>query len=168
MFSLFIILPVTACHISSSSRPSSCQNVTVNLFSVGINFFFLSPLTSPSFLPCSLYSSVISLALSMPTRPFSSSCSFSALQSLSASQAPALSCVESLCCYQHGQSGCSRLARLLEQMTGQCQASANHCHASSRSNRWGRRRQETMITNPDEPAPPLGVKHLGCSHCFSP
>ncbi|XP_069009135.1 phospholipid-transporting ATPase IF isoform X2 [Embiotoca jacksoni] len=56
-------------------------------------------------------------------------------QSLSASQAQALSCVESLCCYQHGQSGCSRLARLLEHMTGQCKASANSCQASSRSNR---------------------------------
>ncbi|CAJ1061028.1 phospholipid-transporting ATPase IF [Xyrichtys novacula] len=56
-------------------------------------------------------------------------------QSLSAPQAQALSCVESLCCYQHGQSGCSRLARFMEQMTGQCQAGANHCTASSRSNR---------------------------------
>lgn len=56
-------------------------------------------------------------------------------QSLSASQAPGLSCVESLCCYQHGQSGCSRLARLLEQMTGQCQASASHCHFVGRNNR---------------------------------
>ncbi|XP_072245100.1 phospholipid-transporting ATPase IF isoform X3 [Leuresthes tenuis] len=56
-------------------------------------------------------------------------------QSLSASQAQALSCVESLCCYQHGQSGCSRLAHLLEQMTGQCKASASNCHASNRSNR---------------------------------
>ncbi|XP_028260688.1 probable phospholipid-transporting ATPase IF isoform X3 [Parambassis ranga] len=56
-------------------------------------------------------------------------------QSLSASQTQTLSCVESMCCYQHGQSGCSRLARLLEQMTGQCKASANNCHASSRSNR---------------------------------
>uniref|UniRef100_A0A665USL1 Phospholipid-transporting ATPase n=1 Tax=Echeneis naucrates TaxID=173247 RepID=A0A665USL1_ECHNA len=51
------------------------------------------------------------------------------------SQAQALSCVESLCCYQHGQSGCSRLAHFLEQMTGQCQGSTNHCHASSRNNR---------------------------------
>ncbi|XP_007544966.1 PREDICTED: probable phospholipid-transporting ATPase IF [Poecilia mexicana] len=57
------------------------------------------------------------------------------LQSLSTPQAQALSCVESLCCYQHGQSGCSRLARLLEQMTGQCKASVNNCHTSSRSNR---------------------------------
>ncbi|XP_043985992.1 phospholipid-transporting ATPase IF isoform X2 [Gambusia affinis] len=56
-------------------------------------------------------------------------------QSLSAPQAQPLSCVESLCCYQHGQSGCSRLARLLEQMTGQCKAGVNNCHASSRSNR---------------------------------
>ncbi|XP_050933333.1 phospholipid-transporting ATPase IF isoform X1 [Lates calcarifer] len=52
-------------------------------------------------------------------------------QSLSAPQAQTLSCMESLCCYQHGQSGCSRLARFLEQMTGQCQASGNHCHASN-------------------------------------
>ncbi|MED6244933.1 putative phospholipid-transporting ATPase IF, partial [Ataeniobius toweri] len=55
-------------------------------------------------------------------------------QSLSAPQAQALSCVESLCCYQHGQSGCSRLACLLEQMMGQCKASVNNCHISSRSN----------------------------------
>ncbi|KAG8003213.1 putative phospholipid-transporting ATPase IF [Nibea albiflora] len=55
-------------------------------------------------------------------------------QSLSAPQTQALSCVESLCCYQHGQSGCSRLAHLLEQITGQCQASANHCHTSSHNN----------------------------------
>ncbi|KAG7239951.1 hypothetical protein INR49_028146 [Caranx melampygus] len=91
-------------------------------------------------------------------------------QSLSAPQAQALSCVESLCCYQHGQSGCSRLARFLEQMTGQCQASANHCHTSSRSNRWGgRRRQQTMILNPDEPSPHHGFKNLGCSpDCYSP
>ncbi|XP_040895608.1 phospholipid-transporting ATPase IF isoform X1 [Toxotes jaculatrix] len=91
-------------------------------------------------------------------------------QSLSAPQAQGLSCVESMCCYQHGQSGCSRLARFLEQMTGQCQASANHCHASSRSNRWGgRRQQQTMIMNPDESSPPLGFKNLGCSSdCYSP
>ncbi|XP_068581068.1 phospholipid-transporting ATPase IF isoform X1 [Cebidichthys violaceus] len=56
-------------------------------------------------------------------------------QSLPAPQTQTLSCVESLCCYQHGQSGCSRLACLLEQMTGRCQASGNHCPASSRSNR---------------------------------
>ncbi|XP_044216664.1 phospholipid-transporting ATPase IF [Thunnus albacares] len=80
-------------------------------------------------------------------------------QSLSATQTQALSCMESLCCYQHGQSGCSRLAHLLEQMTGQCRASANHCHASS--NRWGGRQQQ-MILNPDEPSPPLGCKNLGC------
>ncbi|XP_034035363.1 probable phospholipid-transporting ATPase IF isoform X1 [Thalassophryne amazonica] len=59
-------------------------------------------------------------------------------QSLSDSQAEALSCVESLCCYQHGQSGCFRLARFLEQMTGQCQASANHCHVVSHGNRCWR------------------------------
>ncbi|XP_027145759.1 probable phospholipid-transporting ATPase IF isoform X1 [Larimichthys crocea] len=84
-------------------------------------------------------------------------------QSLSAPQTQALSCVESLCCYQHGQSGCSRLAHLLEQITGQCQASTNHCHTSSRNNRWGGRRrlQETMIMNPDEPSP-LGFTNLGC------
>ncbi|XP_035996732.1 probable phospholipid-transporting ATPase IF isoform X2 [Fundulus heteroclitus] len=57
-------------------------------------------------------------------------------QSLSAPQAQALSCVESLCCYQHGQSGCSRLARLLEQMSGRCKTGVNDCHASGhRSNR---------------------------------
>ncbi|XP_033847975.1 phospholipid-transporting ATPase IF [Periophthalmus magnuspinnatus] len=56
-------------------------------------------------------------------------------QPLSASQAPALSCVESLCCYQHGQSGCARLARLLEQVTGQCQNSAPHCPTVGRHNR---------------------------------
>ncbi|XP_014861118.1 PREDICTED: probable phospholipid-transporting ATPase IF isoform X6 [Poecilia mexicana] len=87
-------------------------------------------------------------------------------QSLSTPQAQALSCVESLCCYQHGQSGCSRLARLLEQMTGQCKASVNNCHTSSRSNRWGglQRRRETMIMNPDEPSFDLGSS----SECFSP
>ncbi|KAM7012873.1 phospholipid-transporting ATPase IF isoform 1-T1 [Tautogolabrus adspersus] len=91
-------------------------------------------------------------------------------QSLSAPQAQALSCVESLCCYQHGQSGCSRLARLMEQMTGQCRASANQCTASSRSNRWeGRRPQETMIMNPEERASPHGFKNLGCSpDCYRP
>uniref|UniRef100_A0A3B3X104 Uncharacterized protein n=1 Tax=Poecilia mexicana TaxID=48701 RepID=A0A3B3X104_9TELE len=50
-------------------------------------------------------------------------CMLCVFPSLSTPQAQALSCVESLCCYQHGQSGCSRLARLLEQMTGQCKAS---------------------------------------------
>lgn len=87
------------------------------------------------------------------------------LQSLSAPQAQALSCVESLCCYQHGQSGCSRLARLLEQMTGQCKAGVNNCHTSSRSNRWGglQRRRETIIVNPDELSFDLGSS----SECFS-
>ncbi|XP_008336448.1 probable phospholipid-transporting ATPase IF [Cynoglossus semilaevis] len=55
-------------------------------------------------------------------------------QSISA-PAETLSCVESLCCFQHGQSGCTRLAHFLEQMTGQCQDSVNHCQVSSRSNR---------------------------------
>ncbi|XP_061681285.1 phospholipid-transporting ATPase IF isoform X1 [Syngnathoides biaculeatus] len=50
-------------------------------------------------------------------------------QSLSAPQA--LGCVESLCCYQHGRSGCSRLVHLLEQMTGQCPTTSNHCDVSS-------------------------------------
>ncbi|XP_056269785.1 phospholipid-transporting ATPase IF isoform X4 [Pseudoliparis swirei] len=54
-------------------------------------------------------------------------------QSLSAPQT--LSCVESLCCYQHGQSGWSRLVRLLGEVTGRCQACASNCHVSSRSNR---------------------------------
>ncbi|XP_068599982.1 phospholipid-transporting ATPase IF [Brachionichthys hirsutus] len=49
---------------------------------------------------------------------------------------PALSCVESLCCYQHGQSGCSRLARLLDQVTGRRQASANDRHASGDTRTW--------------------------------
>lgn len=39
MFSLYIIVSVTACNTSSSSHPSSCQNVTMNLYCVGINFF---------------------------------------------------------------------------------------------------------------------------------
>ncbi|XP_077462574.1 putative phospholipid-transporting ATPase IF isoform X1 [Stigmatopora argus] len=56
-------------------------------------------------------------------------------QSLSAQQGQALGCVESLCCYQHGQSGCSRLVHLLEQMTGHSPTTSNHCDASSRSNR---------------------------------
>lgn len=62
---------------------------------------------------------------------------FIPLQSISA-PAETLSCVESLCCFQHGQSGCTRLAHFLEQMTGQCQDSVNHCQVSSRSNRWER------------------------------
>uniref|UniRef100_A0A8D3BD86 Phospholipid-transporting ATPase n=1 Tax=Scophthalmus maximus TaxID=52904 RepID=A0A8D3BD86_SCOMX len=53
------------------------------------------------------------------------------LQPTSTQKNQTLSCVESLCCYQHGQSGCSRLARFLEQMTGQCQAGASHCQADS-------------------------------------
>lgn len=60
-------------------------------------------------------------------------------QSLSAPQAQTLSCVESLCCYQHGQSGCSRLARFLEHMTGQCRTSADHHHrrhTTGHGNRW--------------------------------
>ncbi|XP_072294416.1 phospholipid-transporting ATPase IF isoform X1 [Eucyclogobius newberryi] len=56
-------------------------------------------------------------------------------QPLSASQAPALSCVESLCCYHHGQSGCSRLARLLEQVTGQCQSGTARCPTAERHDR---------------------------------
>uniref|UniRef100_A0A8C8DTX1 Phospholipid-transporting ATPase n=1 Tax=Oryzias sinensis TaxID=183150 RepID=A0A8C8DTX1_9TELE len=56
-------------------------------------------------------------------------------QSLSAPPAQALSCMESLCCYQQGQSGCSRLASLLDQMTGHCKAGASNCHTSSRCNR---------------------------------
>ncbi|CAL1593341.1 unnamed protein product [Knipowitschia caucasica] len=59
-------------------------------------------------------------------------------QSLSASQAPALSCVESLCCYQHGQSGCSRLVGFMEQMTGHCHNGAPHCASAGRHSRsWG-------------------------------
>ncbi|KAM4629382.1 phospholipid-transporting ATPase IF isoform 2-T2 [Polymixia lowei] len=57
-------------------------------------------------------------------------------QSIPAPETQALSCMESLCCYQHGQSGCARLARLLEQMTGECQASANHCRAWSNSENY--------------------------------
>ncbi|XP_051928703.1 LOW QUALITY PROTEIN: phospholipid-transporting ATPase IF-like [Hippocampus zosterae] len=57
-------------------------------------------------------------------------------QSLSSPQAKALSCVESLCCYQHGQSGCSRLARHLEQMSGRWPSASNHCDdASGRGSR---------------------------------
>ncbi|XP_059924077.1 phospholipid-transporting ATPase IF isoform X3 [Gadus macrocephalus] len=54
-------------------------------------------------------------------------------QSLSAQQSQGLSCVESLCCYQHGQSGCTRLARLLERVSGRCPAGASHCTADPRS-----------------------------------
>uniref|UniRef100_A0A3Q4IAB3 Phospholipid-transporting ATPase n=1 Tax=Neolamprologus brichardi TaxID=32507 RepID=A0A3Q4IAB3_NEOBR len=56
------------------------------------------------------------------------------LQPTSTQKSQNLSCMESLCCYQQGQSGCTRLARLLEQMTGRCKASANNCHTSSRNN----------------------------------
>ncbi|XP_024134568.1 probable phospholipid-transporting ATPase IF isoform X1 [Oryzias melastigma] len=67
-------------------------------------------------------------------------------QSLSAPPAQALSCMESLCCYQQGQSGCSRLASLLDQMTGHCKAGASNCHASSRCNRsWSD--TETFYSN---------------------
>lgn len=38
-FSLYIIVPLTACNMSSPSRLSSCRYVTVKLFCVGINFF---------------------------------------------------------------------------------------------------------------------------------
>ena len=128
-------------------------------------FSSLSPFTSS--VPLSFYSHHFTRLLWLF---FYALTIFSLQQSLSTSQAQALSCVESLCCYQHGQSGCSRLAHLLEQMTGQCKASASNCHASNRSNRWGgRRRQETMIRNPNEPSPSLGVKNLGCSpDCYSP
>lgn len=181
MFSLYLIVPVTACYMSSSSHPSSCQNVTVNLICVVLisSLFpsFSTHLSLFSF-PLFLFSCHFS-PYHCPTVHFtlSSLCSFcilppcfSFLQSLSTPQTQALSCVESLCCYQHGQSGCSRLAHLLEQMTGQCQGSANNCHSSSRGNRWGGpRQQETMIMNPDEPSPPLGFKNLACSRdCFSP
>ncbi|XP_078802201.1 putative phospholipid-transporting ATPase IF isoform X12 [Oryzias latipes] len=67
-------------------------------------------------------------------------------QSLSAPPAQALSCMESLCCYQQGQSGCSRLASLLDQMTGHCKAGASNCHTSSRCNRsWSD--TETFYSN---------------------
>ncbi|XP_049577216.1 phospholipid-transporting ATPase IF [Syngnathus scovelli] len=56
-------------------------------------------------------------------------------QSLSAPQAKALSCVESLCCYQRGQSGCSRLVGLLEQMSGRCPPAGDRCESSGHSNR---------------------------------
>lgn len=136
IFSLFIILPVLACNNSSCSHPLSSQNVTANpLFDIHFVFFSLFPyfclsplcpvsllfLSMPPTAPTTLF-----LLLLPPSPP--------SLQSLSSPQTPTLSCVESLCCYQHGQSGCSRLASLLEQVTG---AGGSHCHASSRSNRWG-------------------------------
>ena len=94
---------------------------------------------------------------------------FTFFQSLSA-PAQTLSCVESLCCYQHGQSGCSRLARFLEQMTGPCPAGDNHCPTSSSNNRWaGPRRLLSMIMKPAESPPPLGFKNLDSSaECCSP
>lgn len=140
---------------------SSCQcDSQTTLVLIPSIFFSLFPHFSFLLLVAFVFFSVL-----FPHHPL-----FTSLQSLSAPQAQALSCVESLCCYQHGQSGCSRLARFLEQMTGQCQASANHCHTSSRSNRWGgRRRQQTMILKPDEPSPHHGFKNLGCSpDCYSP
>uniref|UniRef100_A0A8C6P075 Phospholipid-transporting ATPase n=1 Tax=Nothobranchius furzeri TaxID=105023 RepID=A0A8C6P075_NOTFU len=88
-------------------------------------------------------------------------------QSLPAPQTQALSCMESLCCYQHGQSGCSRLAGLLEQMSGRCTASVNNCHASSRNNRWGGwPRPGAMVMSSDEPVPSLCVQKSGCSFDF--
>ena len=165
-------------YVILQSPLSSCQNVTVNLCCVGIHLFsFLSPLTFPSSpLFCFFVnmSSSLSSLYSLPLPPsdfshhplslfFHPLNLFALLQSLSTPQAQALSCVESLCCYQHGQSGCTRLASFLEQMTGQCQAGPNHCHMSSCNNRWGGRQQQqqTMIMNPDEPSPPLGFKKSG-------
>uniref|UniRef100_A0A3P9H4D8 Phospholipid-transporting ATPase n=1 Tax=Oryzias latipes TaxID=8090 RepID=A0A3P9H4D8_ORYLA len=73
-------------------------------------------------------------------------CTQKSQQSLSAPPAQALSCMESLCCYQQGQSGCSRLASLLDQMTGHCKAGASNCHTSSRCNRsWSD--TETFYSN---------------------
>lgn len=81
---------------------------------------------------------------------------FALQQSLSAPPAQALSCMESLCCYQQGQSGCSRLASLLDQMTGHCKAGASNCHTSSRCNRWAGH-QGAMIMDLHESPGSFGV-----------
>ncbi|CAL8256603.1 unnamed protein product [Merluccius merluccius] len=87
-------------------------------------------------------------------------------QSLPAQQAQGLSCVESLCCYQHGQSGCSRLAQLLEQMTGPCPAGADHCgaanHSSSSSNNRSWSNAENFYSN-DRSI--LTLSPIEASHC---
>ncbi|KAJ3599088.1 hypothetical protein NHX12_033051 [Muraenolepis orangiensis] len=71
-------------------------------------------------------------------------------QSLPEQQTQGLSCVESLCCLQQGQSVCARLARLLEQMTGRCPTGVTHCNATDRGgdNRCGGgpRGQGTLAT----------------------
>lgn len=71
-FSLYIIVPLTACNMSSPSCLSSCRYVTVKQFCVGINFFsflyFLHSLSLPSFsfFVSSPNFSVISLTLLIP------------------------------------------------------------------------------------------------------
>ncbi|KAK0153593.1 putative phospholipid-transporting ATPase IF [Merluccius polli] len=90
--------------------------------------------------------------------------------SLPAQQAQGLSCVESLCCYQHGQSGCSRLAQLLEQMTGPCPAAAgadrcsaaNHSSSSSSSNNRSWSNAENFYSN-DRSI--LTLSPMEASHC---
>lgn len=81
------------------------------------------------------------------------------LQSLSTPQEQTLSCMESLCCYQQGQSGCSRLAHYLEQMTAQCQ-DADHCHASGRNNRWEGRQRQSMKMKSIKASPPCDCHRL--------
>lgn len=86
------------------------------------------------------------------------------LQSLSAPQAQTLSCVESLCCYQHGQSGCARVARLLEHVSGRCRASADQHHrrhTSGHSNRWGR--AGAGAGGADRAAEPCAFENFGLS-----
>ncbi|KAM8884345.1 phospholipid-transporting ATPase IF isoform 1-T1 [Synchiropus picturatus] len=80
-------------------------------------------------------------------------------QSLPAPQGPTLSCMESLCCFQHGQSGCSRLARLLDQVSGSCQSvDTRACPVSARNRSWT---DDTFTTDRSI----LTLSPLEVSHC---
>ncbi|KAM9824665.1 LOW QUALITY PROTEIN: phospholipid-transporting ATPase IF [Neosynchiropus ocellatus] len=80
-------------------------------------------------------------------------------QSLPAPQGPTLSCVESLCCFQHGQSGCSRLVRLLDHVSGSCQSGdARACPVSARNRSWA---DDTFTTDRSI----LTLSPLEVSHC---
>lgn len=80
-------------------------------------------------------------------------------QALPAPQGPTLSCVESFCCFQHGQSGCSRLIRLLDQMSGSCQTGDTRaCPVSAHNRTWT---DDTFTTDRSI----LTLSPLEVSHC---
>lgn len=68
MFSLYVIMSVTACNVTVQSPLSSCQNVTANLYCVGNNFLPFSLLISfsPTFCPTFVLFSVLFHTLPMP------------------------------------------------------------------------------------------------------